>query len=158
MTANLNEKSVTNSSSLYEEDFYLWIQTTTNQIKERNFDNVDWENVLEELDSLARSDKRELESRLTVLLEHLLKLAYWEAERQNNARGWLLTVAEQRRQIKRLLKDSPSLKAFLQEVFTECYADACENASIVSGQDVFPKECPFTLEETLTDKEIVEPI
>lgn len=149
MTIDLHMASVHPQENLYEEDFNLWILSTVNQIKEKDFGLVDWENLVEELESLGRSDKRELENRLTVLLEHLLKLAYWKEEREANTRGWLLTIIEQRRRIRRLLKDSPSLKSFVQEIFFECYQDALVNASIVSGLDIFPGESPFTLEDIL---------
>lgn len=97
MTAQLPE--VTANSTLYERDYCLWIQTTARQIREKNFEAVDWDNVLEELESLGKSDKRELRNRVTVLLEHLLKLAYWDSERLLNQRNWKGTIKEQRRQI-----------------------------------------------------------
>ena len=148
MTTKLDQLSIIPPEKLYEQDFYLWILSTANQIREGKFDAVDWENVLEELESLGRSDKRELRNRLIVLLEHLLKLAYW-TEKEANARGWLLTITEQRRQIKVILKDSPSLKPFVQEIFAESYQDAVKNAAIASGLDIFPSESPFTQEDTL---------
>ena len=149
MTTKLDQLSVIPQEKLYGQDFYLWILSTANQIREGKFDAIDWENVLEELESLGRSDKRELRNRLIVLLEHLLKLAYWKSEKEANARGWLLTITEQRRQIKVILKDSPSLKPFLQEIFAECYQDAVKNVAIASGVDLFPTESPFTQEDTL---------
>ncbi|HEY9691070.1 MAG TPA: DUF29 domain-containing protein [Oculatellaceae cyanobacterium] len=146
---NQQLSSVTPQHSLYEEDYCLWIEKTANQIRSGNFNLVDWDNLVEELESLGNSDKRELENRLTVLLEHLLKLAYWEPERETNARGWLLTIKEQRRQIKKLLRDSPSLKYYAEKIFIECYQDALEDAAFKSKLDILPSESPFTLEETL---------
>ncbi len=89
---------------------------------------------------------------MTVLLEHLLKLTYWEAEKENNARGWKNTIKEQRRQIKKLLRNSPSLKPYAQDVFSECYADARIDAADNSSLPIetFPTDSPFSLEETLT--------
>ncbi|MBW4577578.1 MAG: DUF29 domain-containing protein [Aphanothece sp. CMT-3BRIN-NPC111] len=158
MTTNLNKTSVANSGSLYEEDFYLWIQTTANQIRQKNFEKVDWENLLEELESLGRSDKRELENRLTVLLEHLLKLVYWKEERENNTRGWANTIKEQRRQIKKLLKSSPSLKPFLLEAFAECYSDARVDTADNSGLslETFPEQPPFSFEQVLNSDYLPE--
>ena len=151
MNTNIKRTSIPNPSPLYNLDYNLWIDTTITQIKERNFDLVDWDNMLEELESLGKSDKRELRNRLTVLIEHLLKLAYWEAEREANARGWKNTIKEQRRQIKILLNDSPSLKPYLLEKFSDCYADAKEDAADNTGlsMDTFPSEPLFTLEEAL---------
>ena len=70
------------TTTLYDRDFNLWIETTVRQLRKRNFASVDWENLLEELESLGKQQKRELENRLIVLLEHILKLAYWESERE----------------------------------------------------------------------------
>ncbi|HEY9693810.1 MAG TPA: DUF29 domain-containing protein [Oculatellaceae cyanobacterium] len=156
MTSKLDQLSIIFQENLYEQDFYLWILLTANQIREGKFDAVDWENVLEELESLGRSDKRELRNRLIVLLEHLLKLAYWKSEKEANAKGWLLTITEQRRQIKVILKDSPSLKPFVQEIFVECYQDAVKNVAISSGLNLFPTESPFTQEDTFNPDWIPE--
>jgi hypothetical protein len=70
------------NKTLYEQDFYLWIRTTINQLQARQFERVDLENLLEELASMGRSEKRTIKSLLTRLLEHLLKLKYWQAERE----------------------------------------------------------------------------
>ena len=111
-------------ASQYEQDFYRWLIETAQKIRNQNFAAVDWDNVAEELETLGRSEKRELRSCLLVLLEHLLKLAYWQAEREYNARGWNHTIVEQRQQIEFLLKDSPSLKPIISDLFDQCYTDA----------------------------------
>ena len=135
-------------STLYQQDYNLWIEKTIKLIQEKNFNAVDWENLTEELDSLRKLDKRELRNRLIVLLEHLLKLAYWDSERENNQRGCRTTIREQRRQIKVLLDDSPSLKPFLENIFAECYAHAREEVIEKSdlSSSVFPMESPFSAE------------
>jgi hypothetical protein len=139
------------TKTLYEQDFCLWIETTVKQLKEKQIDELDWEHLIEEIESLGKSDRRELRNRLTILLEHLLKLAYWEQERATCSRGWKDTIREQRRQINLLLKDSPSLKPFLLEIFAECYSDAREDSISKTGlsPNTFPTESPFTPEETL---------
>ncbi|GFE70663.1 DUF29 domain-containing protein [Chroococcus sp. FPU101] len=138
-------------STLYQQDYNLWIEKTIKLIQEKNFNAVDWENLTEELDSLGKSDKRELRNRLIVLLEHLLKLAYWDSERENNQRGWRTTIREQRRQIKVLLDDSPSLKPFLKGILAECYLIAREEVIEKTGllSSVFPMESPFIADNTL---------
>lgn len=138
-------------STLYQQDYNLWIEKTIKLIQEKNFNAVDWENLTEELDSLGKSDKRELRNRLIVLLEHLLKLAYWNLERENNQRGWRTTIREQRRQIKVLLDDSLSLQPFIEDIFAECYLIAREEIIEKTGlsSSVFPMESPFSAEDTL---------
>jgi Domain of unknown function DUF29 len=136
---------------LYDQDFYLWIQTTAKLLKEHRFDDVDWENLIEEIESMGKSEKKEVKSRLIVLIEHLLKLMYWEAEKTYNARGWRNTIVEQRRQISLSLEDSPSLRPLLGEMFPDCYRIAREDMlrKYQLSSDLFPTEPPFTLEDVL---------
>ncbi|WP_083389526.1 DUF29 domain-containing protein [Trichormus sp. NMC-1] len=112
------------NKTLYEQDFYLWIQTTVKLLQEGKLEQLDIDNLIEEIDSMGRSEKKELKTRLIVLIEHLLKLQYSTEEKDDNARGWRNTVVEQRRQIAYTLADSPSLKSVLNDVFLDCYADA----------------------------------
>lgn len=71
-------KTLQSTQALYEQDYHLWLQTTIEQLRQSQFSLVDWENLIEELESMGRSDKRAMINLLTRLLEHLLKLAYWE--------------------------------------------------------------------------------
>ncbi|MBA4465939.1 DUF29 domain-containing protein, partial [Cylindrospermopsis raciborskii CS-506_A] len=80
----------------YEEDFYGWIQWQLRAISQRQVSQLDWENLQTELEGLGRQEYRELVSRLTVLLGHLLK---WEYQPENRCRSWFLTIREQRRAI-----------------------------------------------------------
>jgi len=73
------------SKTRYKTDYYQWIQETINQLRERNFNQVDWNNLIEELESMGKSERRAVLSLLTRLLEHLLKLSYWEAEKEYSA-------------------------------------------------------------------------
>ena len=134
--------------NLYEQDYSLWLETLANQIRSGNVDAIDWENLLEELESLGRSEKNALKSRLTVLLLHLLKYRYQPSHRSNS---WLCTINEQRRQINFVLEDSPSLKSYLVDIFEKCYTVARRDATSETGLviDVFPTESPFTIEDTV---------
>jgi hypothetical protein len=118
---------------LYDQDYYLWLQNTIDQLGSGQISSLDLDNLIEELASMGKSERRALESLLTQLLEHLLKLAYWEAEREYNQRGWKNEIRNFRLQIKKILQDSPSLKLYLAEVFPECYQDACNLFSDSSG-------------------------
>ncbi|GFE68103.1 DUF29 domain-containing protein [Chroococcus sp. FPU101] len=141
------------SQTPYTQDFYLWLQTTIAQIKKKSFESVDWEHLLEELEDLGNEQKHKLESRLLILLEHLLKLAYWSVEREYNARNWKGTIIEQRKQIKKLLKNNPSLKSYLTEVFEETYQDARDIVIVKTelASDIFPLQPAFTLEQVLDE-------
>ena len=143
--------TIDTNKTLYEQDFYLWIQTTLAILRERKLEQLDIENLIEEIDSMGRSEKKELKTRLVILIEHLLKLQYWIEEKDDNARGWRNTVVEQRRQIAYTLADSPSLKAILNDVFLPCYQDARKDTinKYQLSSNLFPEEPPFSLAQVL---------
>ncbi len=111
-------------TSLYDADYQLWLDQTVAQLKARNFSNLDLENLIEEIESLGRSDKRVISSYLMRLCEHFLKLRYWESEREMCFRGWDLEITNFRLQIQVILKDGPSLKNYLSENFAFAYGNA----------------------------------
>jgi hypothetical protein len=141
------------TQTLYDQDYYLWLKTTINQIRTGQFSAVDLENLLEELETMGRSEKRAIESLLTNLLVHLLKLKYWDNEREINQGHWQGEVRTFRRQIKKSLKDSPSLKPYILEIFDECYQDARKEASDRSQLpiDTFPLIPIGSLEQILDE-------
>ncbi|WP_353932481.1 DUF29 domain-containing protein [Okeanomitos corallinicola TIOX110] len=143
-------QSFVNTQTLYEQDFYLWTQAIVEQLKENRFNEIDIPNLIEEIESMGRSEKRELKSRLIVLLMHLLK---WQYQPEKRSESWRSTITEQRICIEALLEDSPSLQPLLTEVFADCYEKARLKASDETGikLNFFPKESPFTLDETLND-------
>jgi hypothetical protein len=137
--------------NLYDSDYQLWLENTINQLRRGDFQAVDWQNLLEELADLGKSERRALESLLTRLLEHLLKLTYWQSQRDYNQAGWKKEIRNFRIQIKKILKDSPSLKSYLREILQECYLDA-RNLLIDETQldaSIFPVELLASLEEIL---------
>ncbi len=93
----------------YEADYNQWIQETVESLRNRNFSQVDWENLIEEIESMGKSEKRALLSLFTRLLEHLLKLAYWKSEKERTRNHWAAEVVNFRAQIQEILEDSPSL-------------------------------------------------
>ncbi|AFZ12966.1 protein of unknown function DUF29 [Crinalium epipsammum PCC 9333] len=147
MSTDLENISI-KGKNLYEQDYYLWLETLANQIRSGNFDALDWENLLEELENFGRSEKNALKSRLAVLLLHLLKYQYQPSHRSNS---WLCTINEQRRQINFVLEDSPSLQSYLTDIFEKCYTVARRDAASETGLfiNIFPKEVPFTIEDTV---------
>lgn len=137
--------------TLYDTDYQLWLENIINQLRQGDFQAVDWQNLLEELADLGKSERRALESLLTRLLEHLLKLTYWQSQRDYNQAGWKKEIRNFRIQIKKILKDSPSLKLYLREILQECYLDA-RNLLIDETEldaSIFPGEVLASLEEIL---------
>jgi fumarate hydratase class II len=102
-------QTISKPTTLYELDYLLWTEETVAKLRARDFDQVDLENLIEEIEDLGRSQKRELKQRLKTLLEHLLKRIYVDMPQEFN--GWERTIREQRQQIKLELMDSPSLKS-----------------------------------------------
>ncbi|OCR02310.1 hypothetical protein BCD67_20135 [Oscillatoriales cyanobacterium USR001] len=134
--------------SLYELDYLKWIETTVEKLRSQDYSNVDWENLIEEIESMGRSDRRSLESNLMIVIMHLLK---WQFQPELRSLSWKSSIVEHRRRIRKALKDSPSLKPYLEEIFSECYWDAVEQASAETGLalTVFPQLCPYTYTEVL---------
>ncbi|GFE70563.1 DUF29 domain-containing protein [Chroococcus sp. FPU101] len=145
MTTQLNYKT------LYETDFVEWLETTTQLLRDGKLDQLDINNLVEELESMGRSEKRELRNCLTTIIEHLLKLSYWEAEKAENLRGWRNTIIEQRNQIERILEDSPSLKNLIPDFFPLCYQDARKLVIKKTGLANIPSSSPYTIEQVLDE-------
>jgi hypothetical protein len=151
MTAKETTITVSSGGKEYEQDYYLWLQETAHKLRSQEWSDLDVENLIEEIESLGRSEKKELKSRLITLIEHLLKLQYWEAEKADNARGWRNTIVEQRRQIELSLEESPSLKGMLAEVFLDYYNKARKDTlrKYQFPEEIFPLNPDFTLEDVL---------
>jgi len=128
--------------SLYEQDYVLWIEDIVQKLRTRDIDGLDFDNLIEEIESLGRSDKRELESRLRELLEHILKRNY--VNMPNCYRGWVELIIKQRIGIRDLLKDSPSLKPYFSKVFDAAYEDTLKIVRRGYPQSEFPDTWPFS--------------
>lgn len=137
---------------LYERDFYRWAIEQAAAIRTKRSElealGIDWVNVAEELDTLGRSEKRELRSRLGVLLLHLLK---WLHQPMHQGTSWRLTIEEQRDAIAEVLASNPSLKPLLDQSLKEAYTQARRRAVIESGLDQrnFPLDCPWSATQVL---------
>ena len=139
--------------SLYDQDYQLWLKNTVTQLQSQNFSALDLENLIEELESLGRSDKQSLNSYLKRLCEHLLKLSYWETERNRCFSGWDREIENFRQEIQEILDDSPSLRNQLSERYRPEYIKGRKLFLKVSKLD--PKRVPespcFSLEQALAD-------
>ena len=111
-------------SDLYEKDYYLWIEKTISLLENHQFSDLDLDNLIEEISDMGKSQRQSLKSYLTRLLEHLLKLVYWESELEYNQRGWKNEIRNFRLRIQQIIEDSPSLKPYLAEIFSSCYQNA----------------------------------
>jgi Domain of unknown function DUF29 len=134
----------------HDEDFYGWAIAEAQLLKEGKLNELDIENLIEELESMGASEKRALVSRLTQLLMHLLK---WEIQTRLRGKSWEISIKKQRRGIKKIIQQNPSLKANINPCLTEAYEDAREDAADETGLDkkTFPTECPYTFEQVIND-------
>ncbi len=132
----------------YDVDFVRWAESQAAALREGRFDDVDIANVSEEIESLARSDKRKLESRLATLMMHLLKREYQPAKASYS---WQLTIVEQASQIIKLLKESPSLRRELWEFAQSAYPSARRKAAIETGLPIttFPEALDGDVDKAL---------
>jgi len=136
------------NAELYETDFAAWSERTAEAIRAGRWEEIDRESVAEEIEALARSDKREISSRLTVLIQHLLK---WRYQPERRGASWLLTITEQRQEINGLIDDSPSLRSQPRQAFVKAYSNARVQAALAIGvpETAIPKIPPFTVEQAL---------
>lgn len=137
--------------SLYEADYLRWIETTVEKLQSQDYANVDWENLIEEIEDIGRSEHRSLESNLIVVLLHLLK---WQYQPEGRSGTWEGSIIEHRRRIKKSLKESPSLKPYMEGIFAECYTEAVKQAKAETGLplETFPMQCPYDLAEVIDDE------
>lgn len=136
------------STPHYDKDFYAWALHSAKLLRQGAFNEVDMEHVAEEIESMGKSDKRQLISRLIVLLAHLLK---WQFQPEKQSNSWKQTIIHQRIKIALVLKDSPSLNHELVEMLKVAYQDAVIEAGAETGflKSSFPQQCPYALSECL---------
>jgi len=128
--------------SLYEQDILRWVEETVTKLKAHDFENLDLTNLIEEVESLGISQKKELLSRLITLLEHLLKRLY--VSLPNDYNGWERTIREQRKQLKVLLKKVPSLVNLWDQDFKDAWKIALEIVREEYWQVEFPDQWSFS--------------
>jgi hypothetical protein len=132
----------------YETDYNQWIQQTVEQLREKKFDSVDWDYLIEEIEDMGKSQKRALESFLVRLLEHLLKLSYWESEKARNGNHWKSEIVNFRYQINKRLKESPSLRSQLASIYGEIFPVAVKS---ISQLYTLPSDIYIPIEQALDD-------
>jgi Domain of unknown function DUF29 len=136
----MTAQSAIAQSQLYDRDLALWYADTIAQLKASELENLDLEHLIEEIEGLAARDRREIKTRLKVLLAHLLKRAY--VPLSDNYRGWENTINEQREQLQDLLDQSPSLKTYFEDVFAESWQRALQQVRNDYPEVTFPNSWP----------------
>lgn len=135
----------------YETDFYGWAMEQARLLREGRLAELDIAHLAEEVEGMGRSERRELVSRLAVLLLHLLKWQYQPALR---GRSWQSSIVVQRREIGEHLAENPSLRPSLDELIARAYDKALDQAVLETGRlrDMFPWSCPYSFEQAMDDE------
>ncbi len=128
--------------SLYEQDFYRWTQEQAELLKAGLLNRLDVENLVEEIEDMGKSQKRELMNRLTILLLHMLKCDH---QPEKHTRSWDLSIKEQRLRLEDHITDNPSLTHIMAETITKAYKFARIRAAAETGieESAFPETCPY---------------
>ncbi len=139
------------AASAYEKDVVLWAQEQAALLRSGQFSKLDVERVADEIEDVGRSEKRELASRMAVLLAHLLK---WQTQPDRRSRSWQSTINEQRKRIGLALEETPSLRTTLADPKWRAavWADARVIAMTDTGLsgEAFPDEWPWSAEQALS--------
>ena len=134
------------NSPLYDQDFYAWANEQAALLRSGRLSEADIEHVAEEIESMGKTEKRELARRLTILLLHLLK---WQYQPVHRGASWQATIRVQRRDLAVHMADNPSLKAMLSQAIEQAYGNAVIEAGAETGllESTFPVVCPWTYDQ-----------
>ncbi|RCJ34320.1 hypothetical protein A6769_22955 [Nostoc punctiforme NIES-2108] len=136
--------------TLYEQDFYAWVEQTAELLRLQHWDTLDLEHLIEEVVDLGKSQQRALQSALRLVLSHLLK---WKYQPEPLSHSWQVTITHERLNIDELLQESPSLQRFLNDAewINTTYQRARREAMVETSlsEDNFAIACPFSVDEIL---------
>lgn len=149
------QRSPAASAALYEVDETAWLEAAADLIRQGRFAEIDRDTLAEYLTDMAKRDRREVFSRLVVLLAHMLK---WEYQPDRRSGSWRGTILEQQRELRQLL-ESVTLRKHAAAVFTHAYAEARKQAAAETelARTAFPEECGWDIDEALADRDDAEP-
>jgi Domain of unknown function DUF29 len=143
-------KAATSELVSFDQDFHAWVLEQIELLKNGRFSDLDIEHLTDELRAIAMAEESEIESRLVVLLQHLLK---WEFQSERRSNSWRATILEQRTRINRVISRSPSLRRYPATVIAKEYRIARLHASGETGMPVgrFPSGCPYSVAQVLDE-------
>jgi hypothetical protein len=135
----------------HDEDFYGWAMAEANLLRQRRLGDLDFDNLIEELENMGASERRALVSRMAQLIFHLLK---WQFQPDFRGRSWRASIKEQRKKTKGILKDNPSFKNEITNFISDAYEDAFLIIEKETPLDLklFPAECPYSFEQIMNNE------
>lgn len=133
---------------MYDTDYGEWLRSQITSLQQAKWEELDIPHLIEELEALNKSNERELESYLVVLITHLLK---WEYQPTMRCGSWQASIINSRNRIAKLFKQQPSLKSRCDEFIDDAYQEAVEWASVETKirSDLFPETCPYQISRML---------
>ena len=140
--------------TLYDEDFYVWTEVQSRLLRERRFDALDLENLIEEVEALGRAERNKVLNDASVIIEHLLKLQHSPAQEPRNS--WRASIREHRRRLRRDL--TPRLCTILEAELATLYAEIRDDTGALlrdhgehAAADALPATCPYALDQITGD-------
>ena len=133
-------------SELYDTDLVQWSEQQAQALRSRSANALDWDNLAEEIEGLARSDRREIRNRLAVICAHLLK---WQFQPDGRGGSWRGSIVEARDRIADLIEESPSLRPYPETVLSAGYGAGRRKAEAETELVGMPEACPWTIEQVL---------
>ena len=133
----------------YRQDVVAWAKEQAELIRAGRFDLLDLEHIADEIDDVGKSEQRELASRMSVLMAHLLK---WQCQPERRSTSWTLTIREQRKGLRRRLKNTPSLKNELSnpDWLEDVWGDVLTMTTKETGVGELPETCPWSIDDVLS--------
>ena len=149
------EAKAINLKQLYERDYLLWLEENVRLLSDRQLQEIDYDHLIEELESLGRSEKRTVESLMKQLLIHLLLYQYGATEDQRNANHWSLEILTFSDQLNEELA-AKTIYNYLVDNLDKIYQSAMKLAAQKS-QLSLPQQCPYTLQQILDENWLPQP-
>ncbi len=139
---------IPNLNQLYDHDYHLWLEETAQLLKTKNFSQLDIKNLIEEIETLGRSERNKIISSLRLIYQHLLK---WQYQPEKRSTSWTNTIDRERDNIYDYVEDLPSLKKMLDnpEIIAKAYRRGKRDAIKETGITNLPADCPFTIQQVL---------
>jgi hypothetical protein len=158
-SSNGESAQTTTARIAIENDLHAWLLEQAKAIRDRRVDDLDWENVAEELEGMARSEKHALTSHLRVMLTHLLKWAYQPNKRELHLNSWRASIVNSRQEIEDALEESPSLSsegnlnAFMEKAYRRARSVAAAEIGLSDHEmnRTFPAQCPWAFAQFMTE-------
>jgi hypothetical protein len=148
--ANKSAEGKLAASQLYDRDFYAWANEQAALLRAGKLSEADIEHIAEEVESLGKTEKRELLSRLRVLMLHLMK---WRFQPEKRTASWEASIKVQRMDLLEHLQDNPSLRPLIATILEKAFKGAALEAIAETGlsEKIFPQKCPWTFDEMMAE-------